>query len=132
MVSRAQAFAALENGMWVFEWTPFGTNADALTESRYEIFDDWSSSKRPRLGAIHRNDRTGGFSVGMSVRVGPHATSRQWVAGSERVVRHPAAGHDGVVRGHDEDGEIDAIVHVEFVDGTSSSLPGSWLTRHRV
>ena len=62
---------AYENGYWIFNNYISDTNADWLHESEIEVFSDWPRSvkNRPRLGAIHKDDRTGGFAIDMPVRI---------------------------------------------------------------
>ena len=61
---------SFESGYWIFNRYKSGKNADALTES-VEVFRDWPRDvrNRPRLGSVHRDDRTGGFVIDMPVSV---------------------------------------------------------------
>lgn len=86
--------AALADGHWVLFITPRGTNVDLLSQ-RCEVYEGETS--RPRLGAVHKDDMTGGFEAGMEVTVSETATVRHWRAQQEMRVPSPFAGQTGTV-----------------------------------
>lgn len=120
--TKRAGYEALEAGNWVLFHTSRGTNADFLS-GMCEIYEGCKS--RPRLGAIHRDDRTGGFSVGDEVHVSETATARHWLAMQETIVRSPFAGRDGRVIDILDD-QLSCVV--DFEDGTAV-FPFDWLCR---
>jgi hypothetical protein len=126
--------SALSSGYWVLQHTRRGTMADALTEASYEIYDDWSKdpAKSPRLGAVHKEDATGGFLPGLRVTLSETATARSWAAGVEKISKHPAAGKDGTVEFvTDADNLLVSVIFDEVTDGggrpVAMLIPGDWL-----
>lgn len=132
--SPREAQDALASGLWVLEHTKRGTMGDALQGATYEIFDDWKPKKfsAPRLGARHKKDMSGGFTPGMRVRLSETATARHWVAGVEKIVKHPARGKVGTVEYvTDADNLLVSVVFDECKDAgglpVAMVCPGDWL-----
>gem|GEM_PF-6044780 len=132
--SNREAQDALDAGYWVLCCTPRGTRADLLGGGSYEIYADSSraADKRPRIGAIHKSDRTGGFVPGMRVCLSETATYRSWEHGCEHITPHVAAGKSGTVEFvTDAENLIVSVIFDDIKDRdgqpVAMMVPGDWL-----
>lgn len=126
----------LDRGYWVLPYTPFRSNADCLSPGLFEVLTDAEDPEghfRPRLGAIHQTDGTGGFRIGDRLHVSSNATIQHWEGLQEETRPHPFADHAGdVVTVFDfhENGALTVRVRFQTERGpVDAILPGDWLRK---